>query len=248
MITPEEIVKVLNEALAADPVAMYMVGCFTTPVNMELADHPSIQVGPMQNAKASDEGPFMLRFIGLLNGFVSPHGKYIVESWSDRDPEDDHKSRFLGYVVVEASEVTSCPEEYKAEEFLPSLVNAQEAAQQEHEKKRILKTANYLLEELTPILGEWLPKKDEQVEYSYELNKRTGNVSVTIPVKGVLFECTMENTGFGFEHFFHAYYRRRWLGGIRKAKWNFHRYITRSQVIELFQRHQAEDGDWGTIG
>lgn len=105
MITPEEIVKVLNEALAADPVAMYMVRCFVTPVNKALADHPSVQVGYMPDAsKFGPKGPFMLRFIGLINGFVEPHGKYIAESWSD--PGTDNRSTFLGYIVMEAAEVT----------------------------------------------------------------------------------------------------------------------------------------------
>ena len=56
-------IKVLNEALAADPDAINTLFAFAVPVNQQLAEHPTIQVW---NPPEQD-GP-TLRAIGIING------------------------------------------------------------------------------------------------------------------------------------------------------------------------------------
>jgi hypothetical protein len=92
----EDMVRVLNEAVTADPIAMWQLRCVTIPVNQQLADHRSIQVGsnPLGN------NTFHMRVIGLLNGFLTGTGKRIAEMY-DEEPNDVGYRRFLGYTVVE---------------------------------------------------------------------------------------------------------------------------------------------------
>ena len=62
----ENAIRVLNEALAADPVAVKQLMSLGVEVNTEaLRDHPTIQVG-----SSVPGGPVVLRPLGLVNGLL----------------------------------------------------------------------------------------------------------------------------------------------------------------------------------
>lgn len=76
----QEIVDVLNEATKADPNAMNALVQLCVPVNKELANHPTIQC----RSKSLETEQVVMRFVGLLNGFVVKNGFVITSDW---DPE-----------------------------------------------------------------------------------------------------------------------------------------------------------------
>lgn len=105
-LTAADVAQVLNEAWAADPEAWAQMQAVSIPVNDELADHPTIPVcdcvaGPKRYA---------LSVLGLINGFVSLTGEYVVAMYSDPDPVTGG-SEFLGYGVKPASEIEIGPTE-----------------------------------------------------------------------------------------------------------------------------------------
>jgi hypothetical protein len=61
-LTPEDAVRVLNEALELDRVGLSQLFLRAAPCNEALADHPTIQVGTYPN------GSFYVRPLGLING------------------------------------------------------------------------------------------------------------------------------------------------------------------------------------
>ena len=69
-------VGVLNEALRADPVAMNAFMQLMVPVNPELAEHPTIQVGAPGLFDDVTTGPVM-RPLGLINGLFGVDGKRL---------------------------------------------------------------------------------------------------------------------------------------------------------------------------
>lgn len=75
-----EIIMLLNQALAADPVAMAKIIEKKFPCNRALADHPTIQCGDVGiNAGEYEIGP-----LGLLNGLVEPvTGQKIMAVYHD---------------------------------------------------------------------------------------------------------------------------------------------------------------------
>lgn len=62
--TLDIILKILNDALEANPEAIQELLNVGVLCNQKLADHPTIQV------QALDEGRYILRPIGLINGIV----------------------------------------------------------------------------------------------------------------------------------------------------------------------------------
>ena len=61
----DQAVRVLNEALEADPGAMLALMNFGVTVNQTLADHPAIQVWSKEE---TDGQGYRLRPLGLING------------------------------------------------------------------------------------------------------------------------------------------------------------------------------------
>ena len=61
----DQAVRVLNEALEADPGAMLALMNFGVTVNQTLADHPTIQVWSKEE---TDGQGYRLRPLGLING------------------------------------------------------------------------------------------------------------------------------------------------------------------------------------
>jgi hypothetical protein len=88
----ESIAEILNEAWIADPVAIRSLLCYQTPVNEELANHPTIQCSEFA-------GGYAMTFLGLLNGLVGSPDLMISTQWSEeKDEEGAHE--FLGFGVV----------------------------------------------------------------------------------------------------------------------------------------------------
>ena len=56
-------IDLLNEILDLDPLAIEALINRRVPVNADLADHPTIQVGPMKK-----DGPPLMGLLGVLNG------------------------------------------------------------------------------------------------------------------------------------------------------------------------------------
>lgn len=63
----EGAVRVLNELLAADPIATNTFFNLTVPVNQDVCEHPTIQV--IAEGRMSTEG--VLRPLGLINGLFA---------------------------------------------------------------------------------------------------------------------------------------------------------------------------------
>lgn len=94
-----DIVRILNEAVALDPVAMYFLRCQRVQANQNLADHPTIIVGVPQPIE--EQGIYMLTFLGLLNGVAAEVGAAVAEMYTD----DIEKPMFCGYTLIDESEV-----------------------------------------------------------------------------------------------------------------------------------------------
>ena len=63
-------IRVLNEALEADPGAVRRLMNMETDCNQAMADHPSIQVGAYDKDTGDPTigGPYWVRPLGLING------------------------------------------------------------------------------------------------------------------------------------------------------------------------------------
>lgn len=78
-------VRVLNEALAADPAAIHALFHNQVPCNDRLADHSTIPV-QRQHLLGSSRPQFFLTMLGVINGILSPiTGKRVVSVWDDTD-------------------------------------------------------------------------------------------------------------------------------------------------------------------
>lgn len=83
--------RVLNEAQAADPVALNALLNHRVECNAKLADHPTIQVRPMTfSGRAivtkSDLDRCEVGALGLLNGLIeATTGERIAAVWDDND-------------------------------------------------------------------------------------------------------------------------------------------------------------------
>jgi hypothetical protein len=60
-----EAIRVLNEALERDPVAVSRLIAYRVPCNIQLADHPSIQVG---GSNAPPDPAHEVGILGIING------------------------------------------------------------------------------------------------------------------------------------------------------------------------------------
>lgn len=88
-------VAVLNEALVADPAAVYALLCNRVPCNETLAAHPTIQVG---RVPGMDHALYHVGMLGVLNGVIeAATGQRIAAKY-------DPLGSLLGFVVVEAGE------------------------------------------------------------------------------------------------------------------------------------------------
>lgn len=92
--TVQQIVDLLNEAVAADPVAMRRLIRGSARANDALVDHPRIVC--WSGNEASGGAP-VANWLGLLIGIASLDGLSIDAKWSD-DLED-----LLGFEVVNNS-------------------------------------------------------------------------------------------------------------------------------------------------
>ena len=77
IITPQDIIDVLNEMLKLDPVATRSLIATRTSCNEKLADHPSIQVASSHDRQWN----MNIGLIGIINGFFknnNPIG-YVID-------------------------------------------------------------------------------------------------------------------------------------------------------------------------
>ncbi len=89
----EAVVRVLNEAFAADPYAMHSLVVNQVPCNQTLADHPTVQV-------SDTPLPYKARVVGMLgvvNGVVTAlTGEIVATEWTEPDPTTK-KSKMIGF-------------------------------------------------------------------------------------------------------------------------------------------------------
>ena len=79
----EKVVKVLNDALKADPNAIHALLCNRVPCNRELVDHPTIVVE--SNPVMFDKNLYTVGMLGVLNGVIKPlTGKRIAAKFYDK--------------------------------------------------------------------------------------------------------------------------------------------------------------------
>lgn len=84
-ITVYQVIALLNEAALADPVAMRNLVNARVACNQALADHPTIQVGHIDDDPLK---PFQVGVLGLLNGLfgVDDQGWGAIAAIIDDDP------------------------------------------------------------------------------------------------------------------------------------------------------------------
>lgn len=79
-----KIVDTLNECFKADPAAMRALICNRVPCNLELANHPTVQVGTIPGTATFEVG-----FMGVLNGILASEGLPLVAVKFYSPGEDD---------------------------------------------------------------------------------------------------------------------------------------------------------------
>jgi hypothetical protein len=77
--TPQEVVDLLNEALELDSEAITALINARVPINLALADHPTIMSMQVQHT----EFPAALGVLGLINGFVAKEGMAVEAMFDD---------------------------------------------------------------------------------------------------------------------------------------------------------------------
>ena len=91
----------LNEALAADPVAMaQLMNVCVTPITPELLSHRTIQCGRLDDGRLDDGAPYV-RMLGLINGLFGAD----VDQWGYIAADYDADG------VLERFRLTPAPEE-----------------------------------------------------------------------------------------------------------------------------------------
>ena len=88
------VLRVLNEAYRADPDALHALICNRVPCNLELADHPSIQV--TQNGVVG-KNTYHVGLLGVINGIIEPITKRKV-AVKFSAPEAGKTARVEGFV------------------------------------------------------------------------------------------------------------------------------------------------------
>ena len=105
MITPEHILKIMNEAFEADPIGIQGLLIPQVQVNEKLANHPTIQVRTFP-ANSTEPIP-VLTVLGLINGFLGGTGQFLCSLWSDtKDKNGAHT--FLGFCLKSEEEIYGC--------------------------------------------------------------------------------------------------------------------------------------------
>lgn len=92
MTTFYTILQTLNEAVAADPVAIKALIEHRVPTNETLANHPTIQVREILN-----EGRYEVGALGLINGLVeAATGKRVAVQF-------DESEKVIGFIEYDPS-------------------------------------------------------------------------------------------------------------------------------------------------
>lgn len=82
----DTIVTVLNQMLRADPAATHALIANRVPCNIELAEHPSVQV-------AARGGFFEVGLLGVLNAVAAAEDGVVVYVWDDETSLITHFER-----------------------------------------------------------------------------------------------------------------------------------------------------------
>lgn len=96
----------LNEITEKSPSTNYMWSCAFYSINKDFVEHPYL---PVQNIPWNQE-EWVMTNLGLLNGYFSQFGFYIVSMWDDVK-EKGAPSKFLGYKAVPEVELIVKEEE-----------------------------------------------------------------------------------------------------------------------------------------
>ena len=84
----DQAIRVLNEALELDPIAINQIFGAYVYVNEALADHPTIQVGRLNDGKQNS-----LRFLGLINGICGAD----IDDWGFVCVHYDESNRIIRF-------------------------------------------------------------------------------------------------------------------------------------------------------
>lgn len=95
----------LNEIAEKSPSTNYMWSCAFYSINKDFVEHPCL---PVQNIPWNQD-EWVMTNLGLLNGYFSQYGFYIVSMWDDA--EEGSPSTFLGYKAVSEEELIFKEEE-----------------------------------------------------------------------------------------------------------------------------------------
>lgn len=98
--TAQQIVDLLNELLALDPVAINSLVKNRVPCNQALADHPTVTVD--DGVWESGESWFTVGLLGILEGVAGIDGKLIASI-------DDDEKGIVGFKLIEFSDVNREP-------------------------------------------------------------------------------------------------------------------------------------------
>jgi hypothetical protein len=91
----DKVISCLNEAFAADPLAMRLLLINRVQCNRSLADHPTIVCDDCAPFGLPDQ--FTLGSLGLVNGVLGALGLPLVASgWSDQ-PDAEGRHTLLGF-------------------------------------------------------------------------------------------------------------------------------------------------------
>ena len=99
----DHVIQVLNEALAADPVAINALMHLEVPCNVTLSKHPTIQIGHSLINK-DDKTGWVMRPLGLINGLlgVKHGGKFDNYGFIAMNIDDDGRiTEFAEYDMGE---------------------------------------------------------------------------------------------------------------------------------------------------
>lgn len=93
LIVAKHVIKFLNEAFEADPVAIHAMICHKMPCNDKLKNHPSIQV---DLSSVTDTPYYNVNFMGILNGILDPLiNDFVQIKWEE--VEDEGRFKIVGF-------------------------------------------------------------------------------------------------------------------------------------------------------
>ena len=103
-ITPEEAVTFLNDLLKEDQNALGDLLHLRVPCNLDMANHPTVQV----SGRKGDMPPYRIGFLGILNGMFGIHERtgygIITAIINDEEPHEIQYFRITDFSAIATPE------------------------------------------------------------------------------------------------------------------------------------------------